>query len=63
LVEKVQCAGIKIGIGRVDEAGIVAGINHGDRLAGAVADNAVRPGDLSRGVAGGPFEIKRISSI
>ncbi len=66
LVENVKRAGIKVGIGRVHEARVVADVGDRDRLAGAVAVdavgksdvvNAVRPGDLRRRVTCRAFEV------
>ena len=51
LVEDVQSAGIKVVLARVDEAGIVTDIGHGDGLAGAVADDTVAEIDIVNTVA------------
>ena len=33
----MQGAGVEVGVRRIDEVGIIAGVNDGDRLAGAVS--------------------------
>ena len=63
-------AGIEVGIGRVHEIRVVADIDDRDRLAGAIADdavgksdvvNAIGPGDLRRHVTCRSFENRRVA--